>query len=101
MLMIRFVAPAGNHPEYGSRWRIFFRRSSTRGSNVFFAFALPERFPFLLIFPPILWTYIWLRGGGIPRCLTSSRGRETASRNKDHRVEKSGRTGSRARPLSR
>src|SRR2546422_9592361 len=52
MLMIRFVAPAGNHPEYGSRWRIFFRRSSTRGSNVFCDFALPERFPFLLIFPP-------------------------------------------------
>src|SRR5437016_14351818 len=50
MLMIRFVAPAGNHPEYGSRWRIFFRRSWTRGSSVFRDFGLLEPFAFLLIF---------------------------------------------------
>src|SRR5881397_41626 len=101
MLMIRFVAPAGNHPEYGSRWRIFFRRSSTRGSNVFCDFALPERFLFLLIFPPDTVDVHMVAGGDIPRCVEPSRVRGTWSRNRDHRVEKRGRTGSRARPLSR
>src|SRR5947209_18916317 len=52
MLMIRFVAPAGNQPEYGSRCRIFFRRLTTRGSSVFPFLGLPELFLFLTISPP-------------------------------------------------
>src|SRR3989442_465768 len=88
MLMIRFVAPAGNHPEYGSRWRIFFRRSSTRGYSVFCDFALPERFLFLLIFPPDTVDVHMVAGGDIPRCVESSCGRGTPSRKGSQSREK-------------